>query len=51
MASAVTASTGHLASLALAPGLNEAGYSSARTSIEEIMGVPLYPDTNTPFPQ
>ena len=51
MASAASASTAHLASLALAPGVNEAGYSSARSSLEEIMGVPIYPDTQTPFPQ
>lgn len=51
MASAVSASTAHLTSLALAPGVNETGYSSARSSLEEIMGVPLYPDTNAPFPQ
>ncbi len=53
MATAAAArSTAHMQSLALFPGPTEnGGYQTAKTTADEIMGVPPFADPATPFPQ
>lgn len=51
-ATAAARSTANMASLALFPGpTDNVGYQTAKTTADEIMGVPLFADPATPFPQ